>query len=98
MAAGRWRTFWQVTLPLSFPGVRAGVILVFVLSVSAYVTPALMGGQGATFMPLLMVQQLVGAFAWPFGAALSLVLAAAMIACVLAFALATRGLALRTAR
>jgi putative spermidine/putrescine transport system permease protein len=98
LGAGWLQTFWHVTLPLSFPGVQAGVILVFVLSVSAYVTPALIGGQGSTFMPLLMVQELIGAFAWPFGAALALVLAAAMVLVVLAFTLATSRLAARTAR
>ena len=77
---------------------QAGVVLVFVLSCSAYVTPALIGGQGGGLMPLLVVQELVGSFAWPFGAALALVMAAAMLACVLLFALATRHLAVRTAR
>ena len=98
LGAGWWLTFWHVTLPLSFPGVQAGVILVFVLSCSAYVTPALIGGQGGGLMPLLVVQELVGSFAWPFGSALALVMAAAMAAAVLLFALATRRLALRTAR
>jgi ABC-type spermidine/putrescine transport system permease subunit I len=97
LGAGWW-TFWHVTLPLSFPGVQAGVILVFVLSCSAYVTPALIGGQGGGLMPLLVVQELVGSFAWPFGSALALVMAAAMVASVLVFALATRHLAVRTAR
>jgi putative spermidine/putrescine transport system permease protein len=98
LGAGWLRTFWHVTLPLSFPGLQAGVILVFVLSVSAYVTPALIGGQGSAYLSLLMVQELTGAFAWPFGAALALVLAAAMLLCVLAFTLATHRLAARTAR
>jgi putative spermidine/putrescine transport system permease protein len=98
LGAGWWQTFWHVTLPLSFPGVQAGVILVFVLSCSAYVTPALIGGQGGTFMPILMVQELIGSFAWPFGAALALVLAAAILLMVALFTLATRRVAARTAR
>jgi putative spermidine/putrescine transport system permease protein len=98
LGAGWWQTFWHVTLPLSFPGVQAGVILVFVLSCSAYVTPALIGGQGGTFMPLLVVQELVGSFAWPFGSALALVMAAAMLLAVLLFGLATHRLSVRTAR
>jgi putative spermidine/putrescine transport system permease protein len=98
LGAGWWQTFWHVTLPLSFPGVQAGVILVFVLSCSAYVTPALIGGQGGTFMPLLVVQELVGSFAWPFGSALALVMAAAMLLAVLLFGLATHRLSARTAR
>ncbi len=61
-------------------------------------TPALIGGQGNAFISLLTVQELIGAFDWPFGAALALVLAAAMLFVVLGFSLMTRRLALRTAR
>ena len=98
LGAGWWQTFWHITLPLSFPGVQAGVILVFVLSCSAYVTPALIGGQGGGLMPLLVVQELVGSFAWPFGSALALVMAGAMTVSVLLFAALTRRLAQRTTR
>ena len=98
LGAGRWFGFWHVTLPLSFPGIQAGTILVFVLSVSAYVTPALLGGQGRTFLSILTVQELLGSFAWPLGATLALVMAAAMGLVVLGFLAATRRLAERTAR
>jgi putative spermidine/putrescine transport system permease protein len=96
LGAGWVRTFWRITLPLSFPGIQAGVILVFVLSVSAYVTPALLGGQAVKLMSLLVVQELTGAFAWPFGAALALLMAAATLVAVALFTLATRRLAERT--
>jgi putative spermidine/putrescine transport system permease protein len=49
-------------------------------------------------MPLLVVQELVGSFAWPFGSALALVMAAAMLLAVLLFGLATHRLSARTAR
>jgi ABC-type spermidine/putrescine transport system permease subunit I len=47
-------------------------------------------------LPSLIVDQLIGAFAWPFGAALALVLAAGMLLVVVAFAMLTRPLADRT--
>lgn len=96
LGAGRWETFRRVTLPLSFPGIQAGVVLVFVLSVAAYVTPALLGGQGLALMPSIVVQQLTGSFAWPFGAALAVVMAASTLVIVSAFTLATQRLAERT--
>lgn len=96
LGAGRFETFRRVTWPLSFPGVQAGVTLVFVLSVAAYVTPALLGGQGVALMPAIIVQQLTGSFAWPFGAALAVTLAASTLAIVAVFAGLTRRLAERT--
>jgi putative spermidine/putrescine transport system permease protein len=79
LGASRWETFWRVTLPLSLPGVLAGTILVFVLAVSAFVTPTLLGGQNVVLMPSIVVQQLMGAFAWPFGAALAMTLSLAVL-------------------
>ncbi|MBX9594958.1 MAG: ABC transporter permease [Roseomonas sp.] len=96
LGAGGWETFRRVTLPLSFPGVQAGVTLVFVLSVAAYVTPALLGGQGIAYMPAVVVRELIGSFAWPFGAALAVIMAASTLAVVTVFTLATHRLAERT--
>lgn len=89
MGASRRATFWRVIFPLSFPGVQSGMILVFILSVAAYVTPALLGGQMVQRMPTLIVQELIGTFAWPFGSTLALMMSAATLLIVIAFALAT---------
>lgn len=96
LGAGKVETFFRVTLPLSFPGVQAGVILVFVLSVAAYVTPALLGGQSIPLMPAVVVLQLTGSFAWPFGAALAVMMAVATLSLVTVFTLLTQRLAERT--
>ena len=45
MGAGRLRIFWRITLPLSMPGVIAGVLINIVLSIGMYITPALLGGR-----------------------------------------------------
>src|SRR5262249_55097589 len=44
LGATRWAAFWRVTLPLSMPGLLAGTLLVFALSISSFAVPALMGG------------------------------------------------------
>ncbi len=76
LGASRMKTFFRVTLPLSMPGIQAGSILVFVLSISAYVTPAMLGGSQGRTMAVLVVQYLVDSFRWPAGAALAIFMAA----------------------
>jgi spermidine/putrescine transport system permease protein len=44
LGAGRWRTFWRVTFPLSVPGVVAAFVFVFVPTIGEFVTPLLVGG------------------------------------------------------
>jgi len=44
LGATRWRTFWEVTVPLSVPGIAAGVTLVFILAYTMFTVPTLMGG------------------------------------------------------
>ena len=43
MGASRWHTFWTVTFPLSLPGIISGCLLVFILAIGYYITPALLG-------------------------------------------------------
>jgi putative spermidine/putrescine transport system permease protein len=74
LGASRRKVFTRIVLPLSMPGIQSGTILVFVLSMSAYVTPMLLGGGSVQTMATLVVQQLVDAFLWPVGAALALIL------------------------
>jgi putative spermidine/putrescine transport system permease protein len=73
LGASPWRTFWRVTWPLSLPGVFAGILLVFVLAVSSYVIPILLGGNNVLVIPMLVVQLLLDAYNWPVGSALAMV-------------------------
>lgn len=98
LGATRWETFCRVTLPLSLPGVLAGVTLVFALAMSAFVTPALLGGQNVVLMPTIIIQQLIGAFAWPFGAALAMTLSLAVLAEIGLLTMAMRPLMRRIGR
>lgn len=86
LGASRWTAFRRITLPMCMPGIQAGTILVFVLAVSAYVTPIMLGGAQVRTMPLLIVQQLIDNFRWPFGAALALILAASVGSIVFVYA------------
>ncbi len=69
--ASGWTAFRKVTLPLSMPGVVAGSILVFIPSLGAYVTPALLGGANTVLIGDYIVSQFLAARNWPFGSALS---------------------------
>ena len=69
--ADGWTAFRKVTLPLSLPGVVAGSILVFIPSLGAYVTPALLGGAKTVLLGDYIVSQFLAARNWPFGSALS---------------------------
>lgn len=69
--ANGFTAFRKVTLPLSMPGVVAGSILVFIPSLGAYVTPAILGGARQTLLGDYIVSQFLTARNWPFGSALS---------------------------
>jgi putative spermidine/putrescine transport system permease protein len=92
LGAGHWRTFVQVTLPLSMPGLLAGSLLVFASSVSAFVTQTLVGGGQHMFMPYYMYQQAIQANNYPFAAAVAMLL----LVCVLAVVVAINALGRRS--
>ncbi len=77
--ATRWRTFWRVILPLVKPGIIAGSILVFIPSLGAYVTPRVLGGGKNLMFGNLIELQFGQGRNWPLGAALSLMLMAAVM-------------------
>ena len=74
LGAGAWSAFWRVTFPLSLPGVVAGSLIVFTLSVSAYVTPSILSGGRENVTSMLIFQQYGAVLNFQFGAALSVVL------------------------
>ncbi len=74
LGAGAWSAFWRITFPLSLPGVIAGSLIVFTLSVSAYVTPSILSGGRQNVTSMLIFQQYGAVLNFQFGAALSVVL------------------------
>jgi ABC-type spermidine/putrescine transport system permease subunit I len=84
--------FIRIFVPLSLPGVLAGSLLVFVLALGFYITPALLGGLRDQMISQLIVQQIQQRLDWGFGTAMSVLLVA--IALVLLF-VASRAVRLR---
>ncbi len=80
LGASGLRTFVDIVLPLSLPGVAAGSLLVFALSIAAFATPALVGGAKILLIALYVYQQALTLFNWPFGAAISFVLLVLVLA------------------
>ncbi len=74
LGASRFAAFRRVFIPLSMPGVAAGCLLVFILSLGFFITPALMGNQQDAMISMVIEQQIETYFDWGFGAALSAVL------------------------
>jgi len=74
LRASPWRTFVHITLPLSLPGLVAGILLVFALSMSAFVAPLVLGGGNVLTMTMLIEQQMLTTLDWPLGSAQSIVL------------------------
>jgi len=78
--------FWQVFFPLSVPGLAAGLVLIFVLCLGFFVTPALMGG-GKVIMWAMRIQQTVSLYAnWGAASALGVVLLVVTLGCLYLFA------------
>jgi len=73
LGAGPLRTFFHVTLPLSTPGIASGLLLVFLLTLSAYVTVQLLGGPQSKML-VSLVYDGVMSFVWPRAAALAFIL------------------------
>jgi putative spermidine/putrescine transport system permease protein len=83
-------TFVRVTLPLSAPGILSGSILVFVLAISALVTPRLLGGPTYQVMSTLIYDEFLQRLNWPAGSAQALLLTLMVLALILASGLAAR--------
>jgi ABC-type spermidine/putrescine transport system permease subunit I len=87
LGASSWRIFWRIYLPLTLNGIFAGCVIVFVLSLGFFITPALLGGGRVMMIAVLIEQQVRETLNWPFAAALSAVLLAATL---VVYALAQR--------
>jgi putative spermidine/putrescine transport system permease protein len=74
--------FLRITLPLSAPGILSGSILVFVLTISALVTPRLLGGPTYQVMSTLIYDEFLSRLNWPAGSAQSLLLTVMVLALV----------------
>jgi ABC-type spermidine/putrescine transport system permease subunit I len=90
LGASWGQMFARVILPLSMPGLVSGALLVFSVSMSAFITPALMGGRRARMVGQQIYEEVLTAYDWPGAASLTITLSALMLTLV--------GLALWTTR
>lgn len=74
LGASPLRAFFTVYLPLSLPGVYAGAIIVFILALGFYITPALLGGPRSTMLSTLVQNQVLSLLQWGRGGAMGVVL------------------------
>ncbi|MDH2348672.1 ABC transporter permease [Bradyrhizobium sp. SSUT77] len=89
LRANRFVTFRKVIIPLALPGILVGFNLVFVLSISAFVTPRIIGGSRVAMFGSLIYERMMAELNWPSGAAMAVVL----FVCGLGFTAAVNALA-----
>jgi len=85
MGARPLQGFARVYLPMTMPGVAAGALLVFILAVGYYITPALVGGPGGQLISNLIAYHMQQSLNWGLAAALGTILLGAVIALYLVF-------------
>ena len=74
LGATPWTAFWRVYFPQTVPGIGAGVLLVFILAVGYYITPALVGGAKGQLISNLIAFHMQRSLNWSLAAALSAIL------------------------
>jgi putative spermidine/putrescine transport system permease protein len=74
LGASRWQAFRRVLLPLSLPGIAGGTLLVFILSLGFFITPALMGGPSDVMIAMLIEREVEFTLNWSFASALAVIL------------------------
>jgi spermidine/putrescine transport system permease protein len=85
-----WRSFLQVTLPLSMPGVATGCMLVFILLMGEFLIPAMLGGGKVFFIGNALVDLFLQSRNWAFGSAVAVALVLVMLVTVAAYMRFTR--------
>ena len=79
LGATPWTAFWRVYFPNSVPGISAGAILVFILSIGYYITPELVGGTSGTFISNRIAYHISSSLNWGLAAALGVLLLVAVL-------------------
>jgi spermidine/putrescine transport system permease protein len=85
LGASPLSAFLRVVLPLTMPGIVAGIVLFFIPVFGSFVTPQFLGGTSDVMMGNIIDNQFGEAFNWPFGAALSIVMTLVVIIAMMLF-------------
>jgi len=76
LGAGEWQVFWNVTLPLSLPGMAAGVVLALLFQVTSFIVPGLLGGGYYDMVANFICDQALSVLNIPFASAVAMVMLA----------------------
>jgi putative spermidine/putrescine transport system permease protein len=79
LGASSWKAFRAVYFPLTVPGIAAGALLVFILAVGYYITPALVGGASGQLISNLIAYHMTDSLNWSLAAALAAILLGAVL-------------------
>mgnify|MGYP002153685831 CR=1 FL=1 len=74
LGASSFRAFWKIYFPLTLSGIGAGGVLVFILSIGYYITPALVGGETGRFITNMIAHHMSSSLNWGLAAALASIL------------------------
>ncbi|MEQ1670114.1 MAG: ABC transporter permease subunit [Hyphomicrobium sp.] len=80
-----WKAFWQVTFPLSLPGVFAGCLLVFIPAVGEFVIPDLLGGSDTLMIGKTLWSEFFNNRDWPVSSAVAVVLLLVLVIPIVLF-------------
>ena len=80
LGAHPWKAFWKVYFPNTGAGIGAGSILVFIIAIGYYITPALVGGSSGTFISNRIAYHISSSLNWGLGAALGVILLGIVLA------------------
>jgi len=74
LGATNWTAFWRVYFPQSIPGIGAGSILVFIMAIGYYITPAIVGGTQGIFISNRIAYHISSSLNWGLASALGAIL------------------------
>jgi spermidine/putrescine transport system permease protein len=80
LGANSWQAFWRVLVPVSMPGVLAGVLLVLLPAMTLFYIPDILGGAKSMLLGNLIYNEFLEMRNWPMGAAISVVLTGIVVA------------------
>lgn len=84
LGANRITVFRKILFPLALPGISAGVLITFVVSLASYVTPAMLGG-GVKVLPVVITNAFTTTSNWPFASAMSIILVAISLVIIIGY-------------
>lgn len=93
LGASPFQAFWRVVLPLTLPGIALGCLLCFVLAVSSFITPKLLGGGRVFLLATEIYDQAMVTLNWPLASTLSIMILLIFGAALLVYTRAVRAIA-----